>query len=110
MAFLIYLGKHLENNNQNYIIIETIIIKVVDSLPQVDLSFMEQGADVILNEILNLVVIVILTMFVLLVIFRVTRMPYFLRKFILLVVTIGVLVLSIVKIYFPNIVTQLGLI
>ena len=78
-------------------------------LPEVDLSFMSEGVKVIQNEILNLVLIVALTMVALFFLFKFTNMPNWLRKIIFPIVTIGVFVVSVIKIYLPNIVTQLGL-
>lgn len=81
-----------------------------DYLPQVDLSFMEQGVNVIQNEILKLSIIVGLTMVALLVIFKVTKMPDWLRRIIFPCVTIAVFALLLFKQYLPNVVKQLGLI
>lgn len=82
---------------------------MVDSLPEVDLSFMEKGIGVIQNQIVILGIIVVSTLIILALIFKVTGMPQWLRRIIFPVVTFGVLAISVYKIYFPNIIEQLGL-
>lgn len=79
-------------------------------MPQVDLSFINQGVNVIFTELLNLAIIVGVIFVALFIILKITRVPKWLADRILIIVPIGLFVLLIFKTYLPNIATQLGLI
>lgn len=82
---------------------------MVDYLPQVDLSFMPKGAEVIGNHILIIGIIMVLVVVAQLMIYKLIRMPRWLENIMFKCVTIGTFALVIVSIYIPGIATKLGL-
>ncbi|MFL0507114.1 hypothetical protein ACH0B5_15340 [Ureibacillus sp. 179-F W5.1 NHS] len=78
-------------------------------MPQVDLSFMPEGAEVIGNHILIIGIIMVLVVVAQLMIYKLIRMPRWLENIMFTCVTIGAFALVIVSIYIPGIATKLGL-
>lgn len=79
------------------------------NLPQVDLSFMSQDAEVIKNHILIIGGIMLLVIGAQLIIYKLIRMPRWLENIMFKCITIGVFAMVVVSIYIPGIATKLGL-